>query len=489
VAIGDWVRLLGFVALVTLLGRAVLQPFANGGGRLLRDWSAAWLVGQLVLLVATLLTGFTPVTHGMLLAVAGAVALATALLALRRSAARAAAACAVAAGSLLATALLFPDLLLLVQRTPVIETDARGIWMFHGKALFVANGIDASFFTDPLYAWSSPDYPLLLPAQTAWSSLVLGRWDDVACRAWLWPQLAAWLRLVFLVLRARGHPAWLAAAIACTLAMQGFDILGVPGYPFVSGQADYHCAVPLVLALLLVVGPAAPGRAVAAHADARAASVLLLAYAANAKNEGTVYAIALALGWLAVAAVVHARRGGRGAGIAAARAASRTWLLAVLLGLLPWALWAVWKAQHGVASNLHVAERATSPALVAELVATRLPTVLRLLVEDVQARESVWLLAALGALFAFGIAAHGVGAGTRVRAAELAVGLAWLTVMAMIVAAYVMTPHDFVFHMQTSVTRLLYLPHLLLLAACVLRGEALLAHGRGGDPVPAAAST
>ncbi len=470
---GDWLRLLAFFALATLAGRAVLRPFEPAGGVLLRDWSAAWLAGQLLLLVGTLVTGFAAATHTALLPVVAALAALAAVLAVRAGAARAAAAAATALGWVLLAALVFPDLAMLVHRTPVVETDARAIWMFHGKALFVANGVDASFFTDPLYAWSSPDYPLLVPAQAAWSSLILGRWDDVGCRAFLWFQFAAWLRLGYTTLRARALPGWLALAAVGVLAVQGSSFLGVPGYAFVSGQADHHYALPLVLALLLVTGPAAPGRA--GGGDARALAVLLLAYAANVKNEAAVYVGMFAACWVAAAAVLHVRRGGVRGLAAAARAATPSWLLAAATGLLPWAMWAAWKARHGVVSNLHVAERASSPELVADLLAARLPTVLRILRDDAQMRDMYWLLAALTALGGLSLLARRLGRhGVGVRRAELVVAAAWLAVMAMVVAIYVLTPHDFVFHMKTSVTRLLYLPHLLLLAACMLRLDALL---------------
>jgi hypothetical protein len=275
--------------------------------------------------------------------------------------------------------------------------------------------------------------------------------------------------------------------------MQGWSFLGVPGYAFVSGQADYHYAVPLVLALLLVVGPAAPGRAGDAGRDAKGLALLLLAYAANAKNEAAVYAGLFAASWVAAAAVLHARRGGAAGLAAAARGTAAPTLLAAVLGLVPWAAWAAWKARHGVASNLHVTERATSPGLVADLVEVRLPTVLRLLADDVQMRDTCFALALLAVLAAAGVAAHRLGRrGLGVRRAEVVVALAWLAVMAMIAAAYVLTPHDFEFHMKTSVTRLLYLPHQLVVVACVLRLDALRTsrpRDAGAAPVPVAPAT
>ena len=468
----DWLLAAGFFVMTALLGRAVLRWLEPAGSVLLRDWSAAWLAGQLVLLAATLATGFAPVTHEALLPFVIAVAAAVAVASAWRAPARAAAAVAAAAAWVLLAALLFPDLALLVHRTPVVENDARSIWMFHGKALYVAGGVDASFFTDPMYAWSSPDYPLLVPAQAAWSSLLLGRWSDVGCRAFLWFQFAAWLRLGYLTLRARTWPRWLALAVTCALAVQGWSLIGVPGYAFVSGQADYHYAVPLLLALLLVTGPAAPGRE--GGGDARALAVLMLAYAANTKNEAVVYVALFAAAWAAASVVVHARCGGGRAVAGAARGARRDWLLAAALGLVPWAAWAGWKGAQGLASNLRVAERATSPDLVRELLATRLPNVLRMLGEDVQFRDTGRLALGLAALAAASAVAHRLGRrGLGVRRAEAIVAGAWLTVMALVVVVYVLTPHDYVFHMQTSVTRLLYLPHLLVFAACVLRLDAL----------------
>jgi hypothetical protein len=468
-----WLAIGGWFVVTVLLGGVALRTLRLPKNDLLRDWSTQFVAGQLVWLLLTLLTAFTPLPWSALLAIALGLAGLEAVMAVRRAGiAPAGRAVLVVIGSLLVIAALFPNLAALVHCTPAIETDARSIWLFHGKALFFDGGIDPRFFADPLLYWSSPDYPLLLPAQTAWSSTFLGRWDEFGSRAWLWFLFAAWCRLLFVVLVRRGLPWWLGVALVFVFGCFGISFHTV-GFAYVSGQADYHCSLPLLLAMLVLGTPrtAVPAETAAGHAPFVA---LMLASTAATKSEGTIYALLFAAALLGWHGLVALRRGGLRGPFAVAAGQRSTWLVTAVFGLLPWFLWARFKAAHGMGSNLKLFERATTPGLLQELLSTRLPTVLDTMWNDPQLQQTKWWLVALAVLAAVSLLLRAIGArGAGLRACEPVQAAAWLAVLALIATTYVLTPHDYVYHMTTSLTRLLFLPTQMVFVLVVFRLDAL----------------
>jgi len=187
-----------------------------------------------------------------------------------------------AAGFICLTALLFPWAAVLLQTLPLVDWDARSIWFFHGKALYLAGRVTGEYFGNSLYAWSHPDYPLLIPVQAAWTALFVGHWHEYAVKAFLGFNLAAYLQLLCLVLRERKFPWWLAVAV-------GSLLLDQYTYGYVNGYADNHYIAVLILFML-----AAP----VARAGTGPLLTLLLAFAANTKSEGLVYVLLLAGGVL-----------------------------------------------------------------------------------------------------------------------------------------------------------------------------------------------
>ena len=152
----------------------------------------------------------------------------------------------VTAGLLVA---LYPNVLFWVIQRPVVDWDARSIWLFHAKVLAVDQGLDPAFFTDPVYL--HPSYPLLVPAQAAWLSLLRGGWSEMAGKSFLLLNFAAYLQLFLALLRVKGHPWWLGLGAALLFFDTGVRSYGDGfGYAYVNGYADAHFIAPFLLALL-----------------------------------------------------------------------------------------------------------------------------------------------------------------------------------------------------------------------------------------------
>ena len=472
-SLGDWMVVIGWLPLTAMLGLGVLRLLRTPATDLMRDWATCFVAGQLVWLVLVLLTAFTPATMLHLMPFAVGLGLLNVVRAVCHAGVGASVRIVVVSiMSILVAALLFPNLAVLAFSTPALEIDARTIWLFHGKALFFGGGIDPKFFAEPLHYWSSPDYPLLLPAQAAWISMLLGRWDEIGSRTFLWFHFAAWCRLLYLVLVRRGVPSWLSIPLVFGFCCFGVSV-HTPGFSFVSGQADYHCSLPMLLAMLVLGTPRStvPIVDVEGHAPFVA---LMLAAAAATKNEGTIYAILFTLMlclWFGLSALRC--EGWRGA-VGSVSRLRVTWLLAATLAVLPWWGWAHFKATHGIGSNLHIFDRATAPGLLNELLASRLPTVLETMWDDPQLQLTQWVIVALLALvvISLGLRAGGV-CGIGMRTCEPLQAGACVLVLSLIALTYVLTPHDFVYHMATSLTRLMFFPMQMVFVLVIFRFDAI----------------
>jgi len=477
----QWSAVAIYAVLCSAGGGGVLRLLRLPRDPLVHNWAGCYFAGQLVLTVLVLSTGLLPIGLGAVLGAVAAFGIGTLAVVFRRGWPEWAKRPWPAAGIALLWLALFPQLLVIVHATAPTEWDARSIWLFHGKGLLWGDGVGAAFFGDVQFWWSSPDYPLHIPVQAACCARLFGSWDDQVARAFLLVDFLAYGRLLLPILRARGHGTVAAIAVGTLLFAQGVPSF-VIGDPYVSGQADYHYALPLALAVLALAPPSgASGRAIAALLAARAAAV---------KNEGMLYVfVALAL-WLGAAAWRRLRAHPRPRWRDVVPRLRGPVVGAVLALALPTLLWSVWKRSHGVAGGLHLAERVMTRGLLWDALAERTRVVLSFLTGELAANWTLWLLAAwvllLGAGAVVGRAASGTGWGRH----ETMVALALLGACGMVFMTYVLSPHDAEFHMRTSARRVLFFPHLLAFVLCVFRLEALQrAHRALASAAPAPTAT
>jgi hypothetical protein len=158
-----------------------------------------------------------------------------------------------------------------VDRTPIVAWDARSIWFFRAKQLFLAGRllpVDAN-----AYPWQHPEYPLLFPALAAFFS-ALGGWDERRAAVGITVLLASLMSLVFMLAR-RALGRWSGAAFAivpCAYLLQGAMI----------GYADGFITLCLLVAVL---GFASDGTEPVGWLAAFAAAMI--------KREGFIFAVVL----------------------------------------------------------------------------------------------------------------------------------------------------------------------------------------------------
>lgn len=225
-------------------------------------------------------------------------------------------------------ALLAISLLVLFSLIPLLHPatgwDARSIWLFHGKRIY----LDGSLYTllDNYAPWTHNDYPVLGPAMSASIARSVGYWNEIAPRAAVGVALAP--PLFFAAHTLRAWAAYAAWAVLVLLICWG---------QLLSGYMDALVAVNFSVALLSLAEiyrrgwereaafPVGPALALAASM----AQLLFI------KNEGV--AIAGLLAGALVPVMVRRPR-------------------MVLVALLPWLLFALlWKlpiTQAGITTDL-----------------------------------------------------------------------------------------------------------------------------------------
>jgi len=503
----DGLALAAYAFLTVALGRAALRLFPGAREGLLAGWAPGLLAGQLVLTSLLLLTGFLPVSMSPVGLFAGLAALGYGTARgyrtargsaqhpgdLRRAVWTQLRPVLITAALLVA---LYPNVLFWVIQRPVVDWDARSIWFFHAKVLAVDRGLEPAFFTDPVYLHSS--YPMLVPAQAAWLSLLRGGWSEMAGKSFLLLNFAAYLQLFLALLRAKGHPWWLGLGAAVLFFDTGVRSYGNGfGYAYVNGYADVHFIAPFLLALLAFSLPRSQNGPVL--------GALLLAFGANVKLESGLFAGLLAVvlaggalgrwGWRRL-------RAGRSDGGDDTRPKSRgatgeesksrwRWVgAAVALGGAPLLLWHLFRALHGIRTYLDPFQWLGTPRRAVSLIGARAGEIGAYFLAFFLDSGLPWLLAAGGLIVALraGLGATGRLRGARPRGVEVAGAAAVCGLVLVIFVIYGLTPLELEVHLRTSADRLLFLPLALLYGLVLLALDPLLALGSGRGSLSSAAA-
>lgn len=267
-----------------------------------------------------------------------------------------------------------------VLRTPILGYDGFAIWTLHSLFIYGGHGVYQGALTNPVYRFSNPNYPPLVPASGAIGFVVEGGVDlrlavivtSVLNACALAAAGCAIAMSVILDGRVLSRVATLAAG-AC-VCLIGFGLSGVYG---VAGYADLLWAANAVAAILigLVLPPSLRNLA---------AAWVLATVAALTKPEGFVTACMI-LGLLAaryvprpltsLSALLRRTAGvWRTVGVAWARWAVKVSLLAVVMAL-PGIFWVVYVRYERIGSDfvgtsgqsVALRFRATAPVLWSDL--------------------------------------------------------------------------------------------------------------------------
>jgi hypothetical protein len=231
--------------------------------------------------------------------------------------------------------------------------------------------------------------------------------------------------------------------------------MSVSALSYVDGYADNHYVMPFVLALLL-------GFKKGDNTDGLVIAGILATYSINVKNEALPYVMAALAVWVWYY-ICQSRR----------KDFSVVRLLGwwMVPGLASWVLWAVYKAVFGISGDMQLITTLSHPVQTVSRFFVRLPQIL--LHIALFYRESglgILLIVILLVMFLRQRKDQACGR-SFMTAEEVSVWLVLLVVQLMIVAVYAVTPYEFIWHISTSLVRLMQLPYMIALALAIYTTE------------------
>jgi hypothetical protein len=347
--------------------------------------------------------------------------------------------------------------LLNALESPMTEGDAWTIWVRKAQILTEHDSLWLPFFKNSVYSFAHLDYPLQIPIFEAIHSRAAGSFDTQALLGHLWLLLIAFIWAAAYVVHVYGRvrpivwaPVLLLVATAPAIWQQS------------SGDAD------LPMAMFACIGVVASGIWLrTGDKRALALGAVMLAAAANTKNEGTatVMGAIITLGVIVLARKLDRRAFAFAAGYV------------VVFGVLPWRLWL---SHQGIKGDVPVG-KSLNPGYLIERFDRVWPTVKAIALQ--LADQGRWAyIVPLAAVFI--VAALVSNLGRRIAAFYLGVfALSW----AGFVATYWISANELSWYLETSVSRIVTVLVLICAAAVLhLSGIFLDALGRpfGGPPPP-----
>ncbi len=351
--------------------------------------------------------------------------------------------------------------LLNALESPMIEGDAWTIWARKAQVLTEHNKLWLPFYKDPVYAFAHLDYPLQVPIFEAIHLRAAGLFDTQALLGHLWLLLLAFIWAMAYVAHAFGRvrpivwaPVLLLVATAPAVWQQSSGNADLP-------MAMFACIGAFAAAIWLRDG------------DRRvlALAAIMLAAAANTKNEGTAVAVAaiIALGLVVVSRKLDRRAFAFAAGFV------------VVFGILPWRLWL---SHEHIKTDVQTG-KILHPGYLIEHFDRVWPTVKAIAMQLAEQGRWAYIFPLASA---FVIAALISGLGRRIALFYLVtLILSW----ASFVVTYWVSLYELSWYLETSVPRIATVLVLLCAAAVVhLSGVFLAALGRpfaehgsrGADP-------
>jgi hypothetical protein len=344
---------------------------------------------------------------------------------------------------------------------PLDGWDSWSIWSRKGTMLLQSGSLPTAFLTSPDYGFMHPDYPMLLPLfESVWFRAVGGP-DTQALHGQFWIFFIASLWAGGYLASRVTRPALWAPVIALVAVTPGVT----------SQLLQLYADIPM--ALFLALGALSAGLWLRDREPAYLViGTLLLAAAANTKNEGLSAAVAVT-----VLALVLSLSRALGRRVLIAPAAALAGLVALV------APWRLWLGAHDIRGDMPVGQ-GLSPSYLHERTERVWPSIKAIGAQlSDQGRWNYLLPLALGLVIVC------LATGVARRAAAF-YGLAGLAAFATLVWAYWISPQDLNWHLSTSVDRTVDGMVFLGVAALLQLGGALVAVVGGlrepDPPVPRA---
>jgi hypothetical protein len=426
-----------FTAYLALLGRAVGSFFTLEGG--IFERAALTLGIGLALNHLLVLTGLTfPVVFALGLPIAawGASRLWTDAAAWPSARRRVRWATVI---PLLVVGYVFLIYYFVVLSEPLVRWDARSIWFFHARMIWVDSALrESGGWTHPSIVFSHPDYPKLVPAIAAQLAFLTGRWNEYLPKASL---LVILIPLLLWIGSFRKPTlSFLLIVVTCFFSL---------GAWLWNALMDGYLAIYCAAALLLL------GRYFSERRDVDLYSgICALGLAASIKNEGVLFALSVATAVLLL--------GGRGSDFGVRALFVRltkdaAFARVVVLSSAPALTWALWQKMWGLQNDL------AAPGALARATDRLFDgfSPQYLLAFLVSQATGLWVTCALVA----GTALFTIYRKITLQHGALVAAGASILYATGLYAAYLSTPYGLNFHLTTSATRTMTTANMALIVS------------------------
>ncbi|MBN9623598.1 MAG: hypothetical protein J0H06_11705 [Actinobacteria bacterium] len=320
---------------------------------------------------------------------------------------------------------------------PMVSGDGWTIWARKAQILTEHDSLWSGFFHNPVYAFSHLDYPLQIPIFEAIHSRAAGAFEAPALLSHLWLLLVAFIWAMAYVAHALGR---LRPVVWAPI------LLLVATAPGVWQQANG--AVDLPMAMFACVGALAA--AIWLRDDdfrVLALGAIMLAAAANTKNEGTAAAIAalVALGLMVLVRKLDWRAFTIAGGFV------------IVFGIVPWRLWL---SHEHIKGDVRTGEVLHPSYLIHQF--DRVWPTLKAIGGQLSEQGQWSYLVPLAAVFV--LAALVSGLGRRIAVFYL---VAFLLTLASFIFVYWVSTYELSWYLETSVSRTVTVLVLFCAAALV----------------------
>ena len=313
---------------------------------------------------------------------------------------------------------------------PLIEWDSRSIWFFHAKLIYFAGTIGPEAgWTHPSLRWSHPDYPNLIPALAAQIAWLGGTWNEYFPKIALLPVIFASVLWIFRFYR---------TSLSFFLLLAAFPLF-LDGW-ISCGNMDAHLTLFFMAALLLA------GQACISRRPLDCiGSICCLMVLPYLKNEGALAIVAVLCSLpLLMMAVRLPPRGMLCGAVESVRANWRVLGLLLILAL-PWFLWGAIKQEADLSNDMDLFSLASMGRLLNRLSDGSWKLIVNRSFLEVRT-EALLLVVMMVASFSSRKALP------RECLPALFTGVIYLTGMLTI---YLMTHHILIWHLDTSVERVM----------------------------------
>ena len=319
---------------------------------------------------------------------------------------------------------------------PLSAWDARSIWFFHAKMIYVANSIGQSAgWQHPSIVFSHADYPNLVPAIAAQVSRVVGFWNEYI------PKLSLFYMFVPAVI-------WL-----FSFSRRSFSfaiLLMLIPFSFYSsiwdGYMDGYLALYFSIAMLLL------GRYINSSQPVdMVSSICCLISLLYIKNEGVLAAIT---GLCVIILVLWLKKNY----YSAKKVFMENWkhYLVGLIALIPFVIWSLNKQQWGLSNDLEIGTSQSFLRIITRLTDGSYQSVFQSSYEQL---EGAFLL--LGLLYFVSV----INRRSLTKASYPALIAAGIYCLGIIIV-YLLTPRDLMWQLHTSIGRTMLAVNASIFVGC-----------------------